>query len=64
MSGIDRKEILRRDCPECKTKCFIIVNGEEQVCTLCSGYGVIEKEVPYKFDGPRDTEEIDAIFAE
>lgn len=64
MSGIDRTEILRRECPDCKTNGFIIVSGEEQPCTKCGGHGMIEKTVPYKFDGPREEEELDEIFAE
>lgn len=53
MSGLDRTEILRRDCPDCRGNGFIVKNGAQEVCGTCGGSGLLEKEVPYDFENDR-----------
>jgi len=36
--------------------------GGEQACDSCGGSGMVEKEVPFKFDGPRSEEEIQELW--
>lgn len=62
MSGIDRTEILRRDCRNCGGGGYVMVNGAEELCRTCGGSGMEEKVVPYKFDGERTSEELDQIW--
>lgn len=64
MSGIDRTEILRRDCPTCRGNGFVTKPTGEESCAPCNGSGMIEKEVPYKFDtnGRRTPEELADIW--
>lgn len=62
--GIDRTEFVRKECPACKGNGYKPVGMTEELCECCGGFGLIEKEVPYKFDGPRTQAEIDAIFKE
>lgn len=64
-SVLDRTEILRKQCPDCKSKGYVIgQGGAETICATCGGGGSLEKEVPYKFDGERSQEELDEIFKE
>jgi RecJ-like exonuclease len=60
--GIDRTEILRKDCPVCNGNGYRTVQENEQVCDNCDGSGQIEKEVAFKFDGDRSKEELDSIW--
>lgn len=55
--GVDRTEILRMDCPPCHGNGYIARNGGEEFCEDCGGTGMLEKEVPFKFDGERTVEE-------
>lgn len=60
MAGIERKQILRRDCPGCRGNGYVTISGgEERTCERCGGAGVLELEVDYKFDthGKRTREE-------
>jgi RecJ-like exonuclease len=59
MSGVDRTQILRRDCPSCQGKGYVVGSTGEAPCEACQGVGLLEKEVPYKFDtlGKRTQEE-------
>lgn len=57
MSGLDRTEVIRRDCPDCHGNGYKNVGGVESLCGMCGGAGVLEKEVPFKFDGKRSREE-------
>lgn len=50
------------DCPACKGNGYVVEAGQELPCSECAGKGLLEKEVPYKFDGPRTKEEKAAIF--
>jgi len=58
----DRTEFLRRDCSTCRGNGYVTVAGDETMCNDCGGSGIIEKEVPFKFDGKRTEEEINDIF--
>lgn len=60
--GIDRTEILRRDCPTCKGKGYVSQSGGESSCEPCGGAGLLEKEVPFKFDGSRSLEEVAELW--
>lgn len=63
MSGIDRKEILRIDCPTCHGNGYTgVVEVSEVVCERCGGSGMLEKEVPFKFDGERSAAELQEIW--
>lgn len=64
MSGIDRKQTLRIDCNNCHGNGYIRAGGGEESCVVCEGRGVIEKEVPYKFEtnGKWDREELADVF--
>ena len=50
MSGIDRQQILRIDCNTCKGRGYVSGPEGERVCGSCEGRGVMEKEVPFKFE--------------
>ena len=56
---LDRKQILRRDCPTCKGNGYVNTGTGETPCEPCGGSGMLEKEVPYRFDteGKRTPEE-------
>lgn len=62
--GLDRKEYLRRDCSACAGAGHFVRGGEEVPCEACGGSGMEEKEVPFKFDGPRSQQEIEDIWNE
>lgn len=64
MSGLDRKEILRKDCGHCAGNGYTGREPDEQVCENCGGSGQVEKEVPFKFDGPRSQAEIEQAWRE
>ena len=49
--ALGRKEIARRDCPTCKGRGWVGNQGvDEQLCEVCGGTGMEEKEVPFLFD--------------
>lgn len=50
--GIDRTQIVRIDCPECRGNGYTRKKGgvEEEMCVKCEGAGTLEKEIPYKFE--------------
>lgn len=59
MSGVDRTQVLRIDCPQCKGKGYKGTSGAETPCngpseeagaTGCGGSGVLEREVGFKFE--------------
>jgi len=62
--GINRQQILRIDCMVCKTRGYIVENNQETTCPKCGGSGVLEKEVPFKFEsqGRWDKDEIAEAF--
>ncbi|MES2224973.1 MAG: hypothetical protein V4478_03225 [Patescibacteria group bacterium] len=63
--GLERTEILRKPCPQCKGHGYVTgQNGVESFCEYCMGSGTLEKEVPYKFDGERSAEEVKEIWEE
>ena len=66
MSTVEnRTEILRRDCPHCKGKGYTNGPAGEELCpegTGCGGVGMLEREVAFKFDGPRSPEELEEIW--
>lgn len=67
MSGIDRTQILRIDCPKCHGNGYIRTPQGEEACPEeagCGGSGVITREVPYKFEthGRYSKEEIAEHF--
>ncbi len=62
MSGIDRTEFLRRDCPTCSGNGYTQKGTDQEFCTACGGSGALEKEVPFKFDGLRSKEELAEIW--
>lgn len=64
MSGVDRKQFLRIDCPECHGNGYVTKNGAEQSCEKCGASGLLEKEVAYKFDtnGYHTPEEVAEAF--
>lgn len=62
MSGLDRVEILRRDCATCRGNGYVTKAAVEEMCSACSGSGTEEKEVPFKFDGVRTQDEINEIW--
>lgn len=47
---MDRTQTLRIDCPICKTRGYIESSQGQEMCTRCEGSGLLEKEVPYKFE--------------
>lgn len=53
---------MRRDCNACKGRGYQTKATGEEACEDCGGMGLLEKEVPYKFDGPRSKEEIAEAF--
>jgi DnaJ-class molecular chaperone len=59
MSGLDRKQTLRRDCGTCNGRGYKNSAAGEEMCDQCGGSGMLELEVPYKFDtdGKRTLEE-------
>ncbi len=62
-ANLNRTKILRRDCPRCKGNGYIEGPGGQEVCPEeggCGGSGLLEKEVPYKFEteGRLEPEEI------
>lgn len=65
MSGLDREEILRRDCPRCKGNGYITLpSGAQDSCPDCEGSGLIEKTVPYNFENDRKGKRPDEELAE
>lgn len=60
--GLDRTEILRRDCRKCGGNGYTGIDPNEMPCDMCDGSGQEEKEVPFKFDGPRTSQEIREIW--
>lgn len=64
MSGIERVQILRIDCSTCKGRGYETVTTGERACSACEGRGVIEKEVPYKFEsnGRWEKDELAEVF--
>ena len=60
--GLNRTEILRRECTGCRGNGYRVINGVEQTCETCEGRGEEHKEVPYKFDGRRSPEEIEEAW--
>lgn len=61
--GLDRTEILRRDCGNCHGHGYTNPTGTvENMCESCAGSGQEEIEVPFKFDGSRSKEELDEIW--
>lgn len=62
MSGIDRQEILRIDCPTCFGNGYTGQGPSETMCNACGGSGMLERSVPFKFDGKRSKEEIATAF--
>lgn len=60
--GFLRKEILYRDCPTCRGNGYVVRGGSEEACDACGGKGLLEKEVEFKFDGPRSAEELAEIW--
>lgn len=61
-SGLNRTEILRKDCQHCNGNGYIITQSDERPCGNCDAIGYHEVEVPYKFDGDRTQDEIDSFF--
>lgn len=64
MSGPDRTQVLRIDCPGCHTKGYTEKDGLQSLCERCEGTGMLEKEVGYKFEtrGHWSAEEKAEIF--
>ena len=64
MSGIDRTQIVRIDCTNCRGTGHTAVGGVESLCEPCEGRGMLEREVPFKFEtnGRRTKEEIADVF--
>jgi DnaJ-class molecular chaperone len=60
--GLERTEILRKDCSSCNGNGYIDGPHGQEGCMACGGSGMIEKEVPFKFDGVRTQDEIDGIW--
>lgn len=50
MSGIDRTQVVRIDCTTCKGNGYVRNGAAESMCEKCGGGGVLEREVPYKFE--------------
>lgn len=48
--GLDRKQIIRMDCPTCTARGYVVSNGSETSCEACGGSGLREKEIPFKFE--------------
>ncbi len=50
--GLDRTQVVRIDCPECKGNGYVREKGgtTESMCMKCEGAGTLEKEIPYKFE--------------
>lgn len=48
--GIERTQILRRDCDVCRGRGYTEKAGNQTQCDKCDGSGLLEKEVPYKFE--------------
>lgn len=64
MTGIDRTQYLRIDCPSCRGKGYVQTATGEESCGKCDGSGLLEKEVPFKFEsnGKWDREDIAEVF--
>lgn len=64
MSGIDRTQILRIDCPLCKGHGYVRGALGEAPCDRCEARGVLENEVPFKFEtnGRHTREEVADAF--
>lgn len=64
MSGLDRTQIIRIDCPTCKGNGYTTKAGQQEACEVCGGTGLREKEVEYKFDthGHHTREELAEAF--
>ncbi len=63
MSSADsRTEFLRRDCRTCHGNGYVTKGGQEENCDVCGGSGMEEKEVAFKFDGPRTKDEIEDLW--
>lgn len=50
MSGIDRKQFIRIDCPSCSGNGYVSSGMGESSCERCGGSGLLEKEIDYRFD--------------
>jgi DnaJ-class molecular chaperone len=61
-SGLERTEIIRRDCKACFGNGYLNKGQGEVACEACGGAGQEEKEVPFKFDGQRTQEEKEALW--
>lgn len=48
--GVERTQILRRDCPTCFGRGYVVKGVEQSECPTCTGLGMLEKEVDYKFE--------------
>ena len=59
--SIDRKLVLRNDCPDCGGKGYKNGQAGEELCDRCEGVGMLEKWVPYQVD-PFEPSEIARIF--
>lgn len=48
--SVDREQTIRIDCPTCHHNGYVVKNGVEDMCDQCSGSGMLEKVVPYKYE--------------
>lgn len=64
MSGIDRMQTLRIDCPDCVSKGYIQKGAEQELCQRCGGSGMLERDVPFKFEtgGKWDKDDVASAF--
>lgn len=49
--SIDRKQIVRVDCPTCNGNGYVTRNGEQGPCARCGGVGMLESAQPYRAEG-------------